>query len=38
MLTEYVLEREVETANVMPAGKEDSEIDWQEIYGVPDEV
>ena len=35
---EYVLEREVETANVMPTGKEDSEIDWQEIYGVPDEV
>lgn len=33
---EYVLERDIETAQVMPMGKKDSEIDWQDFYGVPD--
>ena len=28
----------IETAKVMPAGKGDGEIPWQEIYGVPDDV
>lgn len=32
---EYVLERETAITQVMPKGKED--IDWQEIYGVPDD-
>lgn len=35
---EYVLPRAVETVQIFPAGKENSEIDWQEVYGVPDEV
>ena len=35
---EYVIDRECETAKVMPAGKDDSEIDWQEVYGVPDDA
>ena len=32
---EYVLGRDVPTAQVMPNGKEDSDIDWSEVYGVP---
>ena len=33
---EYVMERDVPLAQVMPKGKEDSDIDWSEVYGVPD--
>ena len=33
---EYVIDRDVPTAQVMPKGKEDSDIDWSEVYGVPD--
>lgn len=34
---EYVIDREgVETAKIMPYGEE--EVDWQEIYGVPDDI
>lgn len=35
---EYVLKRTVETAHVFPEGKSPDEVDWQEVYGIPDEV
>ena len=35
LMAEYILPRETETVQVTPKGKED--IDWAEIYGVPDD-
>ena len=34
---EYVMARETETVCIFPEGKTDTEIDWTEIYGLPDE-
>ena len=38
LIAEYILPKETETVQVTPKGKEDKDIDWTEIYGLPDDA